>query len=38
LWAVIGVVAAVTSYGFVTRYRTGSANGSTESKPETNNV
>ena len=38
LWAVIGVVAAVASYGFVTRYRTGSATGSTESNPEPNKV
>jgi hypothetical protein len=29
LWAVIGVVAAIASIGFVTRYRTGSATGST---------
>lgn len=38
LWAVIGVAAAVVSLGFFTRYRTGSATGSTENKPETNNV
>ncbi|BBY66897.1 hypothetical protein [Mycolicibacterium helvum] len=38
LWGVIGVVAAITSYGFVTRYRKGSANGSTEGSTETNRV
>jgi hypothetical protein len=31
LWGVIGVVAALTSIGFVTRYLKGSATGSTES-------
>jgi len=38
LWAVIGVAAAVVSLGFFTRYRTGSATGSTESNPESHNV
>lgn len=38
LWAVIGVGAAVVSLGFFTRYRTGSATGSTESNPESHNV
>jgi hypothetical protein len=31
LWGVIGVVAAITSIGFVTRYLKGSAAGKTES-------
>jgi hypothetical protein len=38
LWGVIGVVAAITSYGFVTRYLKGSATGSTEGSTETNKV
>ena len=38
LWAVIGVVAALTSYGFVTRYRTGSATGTAPSAGEPNKV
>jgi hypothetical protein len=35
LWGVIGVVAAIISVGFVTRYRTGSATGSTDSSTPT---
>jgi hypothetical protein len=38
LWGVIGVVAAITSYGFVTRYLKGSATGSTESSSDGNKV
>ncbi len=38
LWAVIGVGAAVVSLGFFTRYRTGSATGTVESRPETNQI
>ncbi|MCX2929491.1 hypothetical protein ORI20_04345 [Mycobacterium sp. CVI_P3] len=38
LWGVIGVVAAITSIGFLTRHLKGSATGITESNPETNTV
>lgn len=35
LWAVIGVAAAVVSFGFVNRYLKGSATGSADLNPET---
>ena len=38
LWAVIGVVAALFSLGFINRYRNGSAAGTTESATSSNQV
>ncbi|EHB47825.1 hypothetical protein MycrhDRAFT_5951 [Mycolicibacterium rhodesiae JS60] len=38
LWGVIGVVAAIVSLGFVTRYLKGSATGSTETGTPTTQV
>ena len=38
LWGVIGVVAAIVSIGFVTRYLMGSATGSTENSTQSNQV
>jgi hypothetical protein len=38
LWSVIGVVAAVTSYGFITRHLKGSATGSTDGSAKSKKV